>query len=158
MREYYTKHRDKLIVRAATWRKANPESRKEICRRWAKKNPEKLKAKAKRKYWSDPEKHRALASKNRRKLWLECLTAYGGRCACCAESQEVFLTIEHKNRDGKAHRAAVGHSRPQIIRDLRKRGWPDDCEILCFNCNRASWELGTCPHRQKEGSVDGQNT
>ncbi len=100
-------------------------------------------------YWTQPERYREYAKKDRQKLRAEFLEAYGKICACCGENEEAFLTLEHVKRDGASHRKKYRDS-SSVLRDLRRRGWPkEDYEILCFNCNRASWELGVCPHRRK---------
>lgn len=66
------------------------------------------------------------------------------------------MTLEHKNRDGKAHRLALSGGKNNswsaaVYNDLKRRGWPTDdyYTVLCFNCNHASWKLGTCPHQAK---------
>src|SRR5438128_10416570 len=71
----------------------------------------------------------------RLKLRREFLDAYGGKCECCGEDREVFLTLEHKRGDGIAHRAKFGRSSTQALRDLKRRGWPQKhYGILCWNC------------------------
>ena len=100
-------------------------------------------------YRKDLERFREYARDARQRLRLEFIVAYGGKCACCGEKEVAFLTVEHKRRNGKQHRDKYGSS-AQILAYLRRRGWPKrDYECLCFNCNRASWELGICPHRSK---------
>lgn len=106
-------------------------------------------AASKRAYWKDPEKQRKEARDRRSLLRDEFITAYGGRCSCCAETEPAFLTLEHLNRDGKAHRNAVGDAPDSVLRDLKVRGWPHDgYALLCFNCNNARWRLGRCPHQK----------
>lgn len=98
----------------------------------------------------DPERFKGYWNKKNAKIRAEMINAYGGRCECCGESIEVFLTLEHKKRDGAAHRRSLSKSRnPRMVyADLRKRGWPkDDYGILCFNCNMGSWKVGICPHK-----------
>lgn len=78
---------------------------------------------------------------------LEIVEAYGGKCACCAESHFEFLTIDHINGDGAAHRREVGKDTHKIYADLKKRGFPqDNYRLLCFNCNLAMGCYGYCPH------------
>lgn len=101
-------------------------------------------------YQENPEQFRQYARKARRELRAEFLAAYGGKCTCCGEAEPVFLTLEHVQRDGRKHRELVGTSH-QVLADLRRRGWPSGLyTILCFNCNRARWTLGVCPHQEKE--------
>lgn len=94
----------------------------------------------------------ATVARFRRRLRLACLAAYGNACACCGESSERFLTIDHVNNDGAAHRRSLrGGGRPQAGAGnntypwLRKNGFPPGFQILCWNCNWAK-KSGPCPH------------
>lgn len=86
----------------------------------------------------------------RQRLRRDVLIAYGDRCACCGESNSVFLTIDHVNGTEVARskmkkpRATVGIS---LCRELRRRGYPKGFQILCWNCNWAKEQLGQCPHQ-----------
>ena len=153
-RSYYQANKSKIIARSSKWGKENPEKLKAFQKKSRETHKERLKPilreRAKAYYWSNPERSRQYAVNRRESIREEFILEYGGTCACCGETEKAFLTLEHKNRDGKAHRDAVGHTVVQQLVDLRKRGWPkDNYEILCFNCNRATWELGLCPHRQQ---------
>lgn len=75
------------------------------------------------------------------------------KCACCSESELVFLCIDHRNGGGTKHRKIVKPGqrlyywlRDQIqqygIRAVRK-----EFRVLCYNCNAAHWILGYCPHK-----------
>jgi hypothetical protein len=91
-----------------------------------------------------PEQQRAYDRYRSRKLRLEFIESYGGKCRCCGESNFEFLTLEHKNKDGASHRREVGE---QVVRWLKRMGWPkDNYEILCANCNHAKGVYGYCPH------------
>lgn len=155
-RDYYLRNKEKVAERSTAWRKANPIKSKISQKRWRDANKNKLRAKYERLKLIPVSNELRLkraedARLRRRKLRLEFLEAYGNQCACCGEREEAFLTLEHKNRDGHAHRKEVGHTSSQVINDLKKRGWPkDNYEILCFNCNRAQWERGICPHRKEK--------
>lgn len=106
----------------------------------------------------NPDEYQKARRKSVKKLIYEVLTAYGGRCVCCGEDNMLFLTLDHINGGGSAHRKAVGGSSYPIYRDLRKRGYPAGYQTLCFNCNcgRAR-NSGVCPHKsmimQDGGSV-----
>ena len=66
-------------------------------------------------------------------------------CACCGEDQLHFLSIDHPNNDGAAHRKAIG--RPEIYRWLIKNNYPEGFQVLCFNCNIGKKiNDGICPH------------
>lgn len=92
--------------------------------------------------------HERIARRRRRE---EMFTAYGNRCACCGESQFEFLTLDHINNDGAAHRKELGGNVPDLVcRDLRKRGWPEGYQLLCWNCNCAKGFYGECPHKKEK--------
>ena len=98
----------------------------------------------------DPEAHRRGVYASNDKLRREFLEAYGGHCTCCGEAERGFLTLEHLNGSGKAHRKQCGGKYIlRMLADLRRRGWPKDgYTILCFNCNCAKSRFGSCPHKQ----------
>lgn len=78
---------------------------------------------------------------------------YGGKCACCGEGEIVFLTIDHVNNDGAAHRRQL-RNRGQggglwFYRWLIKHGYPASFQVLCLNCNLAKHVLGVCPHQHR---------
>ena len=151
---YYERNREKLLAYAKDRTSKIPiEERRAYHRSWYAKNKEKLKPilneRAKKDYWNKREFKQKQAKGYRDKIKDEFFLEYGNKCACCGEVERAFLTLEHINRDGKLHRDTVGHTVTSQLRDLKKRGWPKgDYEILCFNCNRATWEQGICPHRR----------
>jgi len=70
----------------------------------------------------------------------------GYKCICCGETEKVFLTLEHKNGDGKEERKYYGGSR--LLPALLKRDDLSNYEILCMNCNLGKYRNGgICPHR-----------
>lgn len=81
---------------------------------------------------------------------------YGGYvCACCGETEEVFLTIDHVNNDGCIHRKQVGMT-DKLYRWLKKNNYPLGFQILCRNCQEGKFRYGTCPHqlvRSENGAV-----
>ena len=73
------------------------------------------------------------------------LAHYGGACECCGENQPVFLTIDHIEGNGNAHRREVGKTDMWLW--LLKEGFPEGFRILCYNCNAGRYRNGgTCPH------------
>lgn len=73
---------------------------------------------------------------------------YGGSvCSCCGENRNEFLTIEHTDRAGAAHRKE-DPSAKNIYIWLTQHNFPDGYEILCLNCNvgRHASPDNTCPH------------
>ncbi len=70
-----------------------------------------------------------------KKIKLEMISAYGGRCSLCGETHWEFLTIDHINGGGSRHRKTVG-SGGAFYRWLKRRGWPKgEYRLLCANCN-----------------------
>lgn len=95
------------------------------------------------------QEHRVFLNANDRlhkwQLRDACLQAYGGKCMCCNESDEIFLSFDHIYGDGQSHRKKVG-SGPALYRWLIKNEFPDTIQILCHNCNWAKFR-GGCPHQ-----------
>lgn len=89
--------------------------------------------------------------------WLtQIRKGYGDQCACCGETNPLFLTIDHVNNDGwkdrprnkngnYSDRLFSGHKYLKIIRE----NFPDYLQLLCWNCNcgRAR-NNGICPHKK----------
>lgn len=87
----------------------------------------------------------------------DAIAAYGGRCACCGETEAAFLCFDHVNDDGAVHREEIGRGRTTdgrrkvgsgsvIIEWLHGNGFPPVVQLLCANCNQAKASLGACPH------------
>jgi hypothetical protein len=113
---------------------AGKEKRRKRQREWQASNPEVLRARSKAAY------HRA------RNLVFE---HYGWKCACCGETEPGFLTIDHINNDGGQDRKANFYNR--IVR----KGYPEDLQTLCYNCNISKAHYGQCPHIMRK--ADGSN-
>ena len=91
------------------------------------------------------------STKRGRELRLAVLRAYGGEtpgCACCGEAGLAFLTLDHLNNGGRAHRRGNGNQ--GVFRELRRAAFPCGFQILCFNCNVARALYGFCPHRNND--------
>ncbi len=107
---------------------------------WEKSNPEKAAAKRSRFSASNPDRFKL----QRGKLRAEVLSAYGSRCACCGETTPEFLTVDHINNDGAAHRKVI---KSKLYEWLRANSFPKaGFQLLCFNCNCAKGIHGQCPH------------
>lgn len=93
------------------------------------------------------EKCRQIGLASLRRLKEQVITAYGGKCECCGEQEPAFLSVDHINDDGAAHRRTISAS--NLYRWLRKHGFPRDAyRLLCFNCNCGRRiNGGVCPHR-----------
>jgi len=96
------------------------------------------------------------SQKCRQRFRAETITAYGGMCACCGETDPAFLTMDHKGGGGAEFRRTTGKNGAYIYRWLKNHGFPkDDFQLLCWNCN---WAKGTgleCPHQIQINEIIG---
>lgn len=91
---------------------------------------------------------RAYQSRWRFEQRLKAFDKYGGAiCGCCKESNPKFLTIDHIESDGAAHRKEIG--RGSLYRWLKRHNYPPGFRVLCFNCNCGrEYNGGICPHKE----------
>lgn len=89
------------------------------------------------------------------KLRNDVIAGYGGRCACCGESQYEFLSLDHVNGGGTIHLKGnkMGGDKRVHYRDARNRNYPPDYRILCHNCNFALGHYGHCPHDKERKCI-----
>jgi len=119
---------------------------------WRLKNPEKAVIQRRKdyaRYQNNPAakvRHNGQTVAHARKRKLQALEHYGGKCTCCGESEEKFLTFDHINNDGNEHRKTA---RGKIASWLHSHGYPKGViQILCWNCNLAKEKFGVCPHQE----------
>lgn len=81
---------------------------------------------------------------------------YGGSiCKCCGETIIEFLSIDHINEDGAAHRRRLfggsrGAAGSAFYGWLKRNGFPPGFQVLCHNCNRGKhFNGGVCPHQDR---------
>jgi hypothetical protein len=113
---------------------STPEERKILCAAWRAKNKKRI----------NQYSHRT-----HRRYKQEALVIYGKVCWCCKESNPDFLSFDHINNDGAAHRKKYGRS---LARWAKVAGFPPVLRTLCYNCNlgRAHAGLGgICPHQHQ---------
>lgn len=112
-------------------------------------------------YQRNYAKHRdkiiARTTERNRQTKRDVIAALGGKCACCGEAAYEFLTLDHINGDGAAHRKLLsGKARSssiRIYRDVKRRGCPtDQFRVLCFNCNCSIGCWGYCPHQRSNAA------
>ena len=90
------------------------------------------------------ERKRVIHRRTYTKLRVMVMAHYGNRCACCGETEYTFLTLDHVNNDGAAHRLVVNGA--ELARWTKKNGYPDTIQILCWNCQMGKQFRGVCPH------------
>ena len=93
------------------------------------------------------ERHPGWWAIRRRQLRLEVLALYGGKCACCGESDARVLTFVHVNGGGGEERRLPGTKSSGFLYAL-KREHREDIQILCANCHQAKTYYGGCAHGQ----------
>lgn len=121
-KRYYHANRDLEMARSKKWAKENPERYRELVN----------------------ESHRRSA----KKIKQEVVSAYGGSCSCCGESEINFLTLDHVNG-----RSSVDTLRGEkMYRQAKREQFPDCYRVLCFNCNCSIGFYGYCPHELRSSS------
>lgn len=81
----------------------------------------------------------------RNDIKVQVFSHYGSACACCGESNLVFLALDHIHGGGSAHRRTLGKYGHAFYRWLIEQGLPEGYQVLCHNCNWAKAQ-GGCPH------------
>lgn len=95
------------------------------------------------------EQNRVNQARRRARLRAEVLAAYGGICACCKETEEAFLTLDHIHGRPEHHKGVNG---TRLYAFVKREGFSDAYRLLCWNCNAAIGLYGVCPH-QLAGAV-----
>lgn len=115
------------------------ETRLAIVQKWHKEHPEQAK------------RHQKM---ERLRLRAYALAVYGGKCACCGETEAVFLCIDHPNGGGNIERRAQGHrGGTAFYRWLKANNYPEGYRVLCWNCNAAFAIFGWCPHNPPDKPI-----
>lgn len=147
------KCRDCQRIMKREWQKENSGYAVEYVAAYQKSHPEKSKQWKREIY--QRRKHKISA--NHLSLKLEIMMAYGGcKCACCGETNHIFLTIDHMDGNGSKHRTEIfGKSRSSggalFYRWLKNNNFPSGFQVLCYNCNIGKHRNGNvCPHKTKE--------
>ena len=150
----------------------DPQKRLAAGRAWRAANRDKIRERKRAAYAADAENQRARVRKYRKanpeavlaynRAWRqkffgalrrELVAAYGGKCACCGESEYAFLDLDHVNNDGRADRAERGNGQRLYVW-LKANGWPRDrYQLLCCNCNQGKARNGGgCPHATRRSA------
>lgn len=93
--------------------------------------------------------------KRRARVKEAVFAAYGGyKCACCGETEKLFLTIDHINNNGAAHRREIVGKRTgagyPTYNWLANNNFPEGYQVLCMNCNHGKrMNNGICPHKAR---------
>lgn len=85
-----------------------------------------------------------------RRIKLEVIAHYGGKCACCGEARQEFLAVDHIDGGGRRHTKKLGKRGSQFHKWLKAQGYPEGYRVLCHNCNMALGHFGYCPHQKSK--------
>ncbi len=143
--------------RHGAWVKANPAKAKQHQRDSRARHPKRHRAYMNAYYRRNSEKAKAAALVSHRQLKEAAYAAYGGYvCNCCGETDWRFLSLDHVNNDGAAHRKKLSRGTRNrgvggIYGWLRKAGYPAGIiQVLCMNCNYGKrMNHGVCPHKEQ---------
>lgn len=100
------------------------------------KNPDRVKIAAKKWAAKHPEERREITARHRESLRNKVYDHYGRECKKCGERIQDFLTIDHANGGGNAHRKQISR---MIFRWLIKHNFPSGFRVLCANCNAGGY-------------------
>jgi len=88
------------------------------------------------------------------KYKLKIYSNYSDYCVCCGEEDIRFLTLDHIEENGSAHRKELKKQKTTIYGWLVKNNFPEGFQILCYNCNTGkSLNSGICPHKKSKNFV-----
>jgi hypothetical protein len=92
--------------------------------------------------------HQTNLSRKRRLRWKRLVFGHycqgSSHCACCKLATFEFLTIDHVNGDGAAHRREINTG--QFSQWVIRNNFPAGLQALCHCCNHAKGCFGRCPH------------
>ena len=158
-REYEREHRaanpEAHREKSKRHRQNNWDSAKAAQYKWRTENPEKWQENQKR--WREKHQNEYMAEKRSKNKDL-VFSHYGKVCACCGETELMFLSIDHVNNDGAEHRRSlkgqIGNGGSSFFDWLVRSGFPEGFQTLCRNCNWGKHvNGGVCPHQPAEGST-----
>jgi len=86
-----------------------------------------------------------------RRIRIQMINHYGGKCACCGESHREFLAFDHVNGGGNKHRKIDNIRKLHMW--LYQQKCPPGFRVLCNNCNFSYGAFGYCPHQQSSDKI-----
>jgi hypothetical protein len=149
-RRYRERNREKVNQRMRDWREQNRDKARFHAREW----------RNRRLRNGTPEEVAAIRAAEAAKTKLnqdrckeQVFAAYGGwQCACCGETERLFLSIDHVENNGAAERRSGAYrgSGSAFYAWLRKQNFPPGYQVLCMNCQVGKHKNGgVCPHQRK---------
>ena len=130
-------------------RSKHPDKYKGYKRKYYERNKQKILETAKRYYMETIKKNYKLKRDAVKRTVFEYYSKCVIRCACCGETDERFLTIDHIHGK-KKHGHNKNSTGMTLWRWLIRNNFPSGFQILCMNCNWAKGQYGECPHKETE--------
>lgn len=128
---------DKCISAVRKWKLNNPERTKELNMKSLNKNREKWKNRSQKHFFE------------LKSIVIDYYSNNKNKCVCCGENHFEFLTIDHINGGGLAHRRKIKTTGGGMFyRWLIQNDFPIGYQVMCWNCNWAKWRYGKCPHQK----------
>ena len=147
---YRERNREKVNQRMRDWREENREKSREHAREWRNRkiaNGTSEEVAALRA--AESEKTKRNQDRQREAVY----GAYGGyKCNCCAETERMFLSIDHVHNDGAEERRSGKYNGggSAFYSWLCKNNFPLGYQVLCMNCQVGKHKNGgVCPHQRK---------
>ncbi len=135
-REWYATRPGYAAKHGKEWRAAHPGAASTNAKKWREDNPDAASIDSKRWRESNPDvvvRGNTFRHAHRRFLAYAVL---GGRCERCGTNDPMVLEFNHRNGDGKQHRAEIGGSGRLISWVLNN---PEEAvirlELLCGSCH-----------------------
>lgn len=118
---------------------------------------EKKRACGRRSYHKHRDRRLAVTKLHNTRLRREVLKQYASplECACCGESTEEFLALDHIDGGGAEKRRVRG-SGYRYYAWLRRNNYPAGYRVLCHNCNQATSFGRICPHKKYVEKIKGE--
>jgi hypothetical protein len=99
---------------------------------------------------SDYEEVKRVRRECARRLRQRLLDFFGRRCACCGETRQEFLSLDHINGGGNKHNRLRNGSHGVYRDALNDPEARNKYRLLCHNCNFARGHYGYCPHERED--------
>lgn len=149
-RKYHARHREKTNKYHRDWRARLGDEYRQQCVDRRKRNIAAMSV-------DELAEFRAKESAKTKRLYEvmkgQVFKAYGGWvCACCGETEKLFLSIDHVFNNGAElkNNGTHGKSSMEFYRWLKNNDYPEGFQILCMNCNIGKHKNGgVCPHQTR---------
>ena len=156
-RQRYAANAEAIKERSRLYRERIRERLREQARNYHETNKVAIKARRRARGYRPPPLSAEQQSKKARQfrerltsVREEVLDHYGRTCACCGESESMFLQIDHVDGVTPEVRKLQGGGL-KMCRWLKLNNFPEGFRILCANCNHAMGRRDNpsriCPHQ-----------